>query len=320
MNSIRLILIIAISPGLISAEHPVFDMDHWKAIFPYQEMFSPDRQRHFSTTPPDSPLDLRKPSGVIVDSPKDLVQVMEIRRDVIARSKLKESSISDVFVWANGEPPKPYLTKIGGCPYRAKNTEWPNSEGEKFQFIFQVYFGDSLDLVKKFNLPGNIMLVYGKGENFWADEKNCMKIEWVKAPIEESLYEEKDLPKPGFYVPHLHGVIYRTQEYSSEQDVFEKEGFNDSWLLSSLQATKIGTEPYWIQGEVVDFGYETFFSFSGPNIYTEKWPLINIEKLVKNKNFHGYSGNVFSFCMADCGTLYFSINIKGRVSCKFQCY
>jgi hypothetical protein len=304
-----------------AAEHPQFNVADWISVFPYDSLFRNDFPKHFDTTPADSPLDLRKPSGTIISTPKDLVQTIQIREVVSKKHKLLETSKSDVFVWGAGAGPKPYLTKIGGIPYRPRELPWPNKKGQPYQFVFQIYFGDSKDIIKE-PVPGDVMVVFGNGEDFWGGKQDDILIEWHKVDEKVTLFESKDVPKPSFYIPELYGCICRIPEYAQSMAAFDLEGHSESYLLDTVQATKIGTETRWIQGNEMKEGEHLLCVFSGPGMSRNPWPVVNVKDFPFDKDFKGYAGYQGKLCfeLADAGCIYFIRDPKGGIRWEFQCY
>lgn len=302
-----------------AADQPKFDVEAWKKIFPYASLFHPNRPRHFNTTPPDSPLDLRKPAGEIICTPKDLIQVIQVREEVAKKQRLVETSRSDVFVWGKGAPAKPFFTKVGGVPFRPRNIAWPVKDGKACTFLFQIYFGDSRDLLKH-ALPGDVLVAFGDGEDFWADDKS-MIIEWYKADPEMKLWDAMDIPPRQFSVPELTGHRCRIAEYAESDEAFEKEGHSEIYLLNTVQATKIGSESQWIQGSNLEKGEQLFAAFSSINI-KGAWPLVDVKDFAFAEGFKGYNGyqNELSFSMADVGCIYFIIDSRGKIRWEFQSY
>ncbi len=313
--------LISVVADMRSVEHETIDVAHWRSIFPYESLIEKNCPRQFTTTPPGSPLDLWLPSGTIVSTPKGLMQIIQVRESVSKNVPLVETSKSDVFIWASGEPKKPFLTKIGGIPFRPKGMPWPSALGKKYSFLFQVYFGDSNDLIDR-KLPADVMVVFGNGEEFFAGNDSDLRIEWFHSTKNFPVMSASELPKPEFYIPTLHGVYCRIPEFSGDTEKFESNGRNEAYLLSVCQATKIGKEPFWIQGDSSENGESVFFVFSGPSIRKQEWPLVDVKEFSFSDEFKGYSGyqNELSFSMGDVGCLYFIISPTGRVRWVFQCY
>ena len=316
-----ILLLFTVTMQLFCAEQESYDVDNWKQKYPYHTLIDNECPRHFDSTPKDSPLDLRIPGGTIIDTPKSLIQVIQVRELDNQAAQILETSKSDVFVWSKGEPAKPYHTKIGGIPFRPSKIPWPQKDGVNYTFVMQVYFGDSLDILDD-KLPGDVLLIYGLGEDFWAGNQSDLLLEWMNSKGESKLIDPSELPPSGFYVPILHGVICRIPEYSDGNDIFEKMGRNVSYLLARTQATKIGKEPFWIQGDEKSEDETVFFTFSGPSFGIQNWPLVNAEKIKHENEFKGYGGyqNEISFSMGDAGCIYFLINKDGNIRWMFQCY
>ena len=73
----------------------------------------------------------------------------------------------DIFVMADGEPPDPCSTKIGGLPYRPTGKPWPTTaNGAPLRFLAQFCFEYSKDLTGP--LPDDVLLVFGdEDESHW---------------------------------------------------------------------------------------------------------------------------------------------------------
>lgn len=100
----------------------------------------------------------QKLDGETIGSPFDIYSVETIRK----RLELEKhpSHPADVFVWGEGEPAKPYLTKIGGVPYYPREF-WPHTENDDKPYIFlaQICFVDSKDVLP-FPLPGDVLSIF----------------------------------------------------------------------------------------------------------------------------------------------------------------
>ena len=66
----------------------------------------------------------------------------------------------DVFVFGLGAPKSPQLTKIGGVPFRPKDQAWPSRDGVALNFIGQICFTDSFDIVSRDDCSGDVLLVF----------------------------------------------------------------------------------------------------------------------------------------------------------------
>ncbi len=300
---------------------PRFDVDHWRTIFPYESLFHPDRPRHFDSTPPDSPLDLRKPGGRIITTPESLIQDIQVREAVDKVHPLKESSKSDVFVWGKPGPSQPFLTRIGGVPYRPQDSTWPSRDGTPCTFLFQLYFGDSRDLLQR-PVPGDVMVVFATDEEFWSHDDGLV-IEWHDVDPAIHLPDPALVPAPRFPMPELIGHRCRIPEYAGSEGVFDGEGHDDTYLLAAVQATKIGTDTHWIQHRKLKDGETLFATFSSISINEKSpWPLVDVQDFPYAKGYKGYHGyqNELGLSMADVGCVYFIQDAKGGIRWVFQSY
>ena len=101
---------------------------------------------------------------------------------------------TDVFVWAIGEPERRDVTKVGGLPYWPTHQLWPERpDGEPCQFLAQINFTDSTDLVPE--LPGDILLVFAKDSDEWMwGRADALHLAWQKVTpqplIDSTIYRD----------------------------------------------------------------------------------------------------------------------------------
>ena len=126
----------------------------------------------------------------------------------IAASYSEEAGVeTDVFVFGKGSPKLPFLTKLGGIPYRPANKPWPiGHHGEHVNFYGQICFMDSFDIVPKMKPLGDILLIfhefYHTGPYF----------EWQKFELKEKLATKET--SQGTIMPEYFGERYRTVDYA----------------------------------------------------------------------------------------------------------
>jgi hypothetical protein len=138
-----------------------------------------------------------QPGGRIITSPIDLWEVEEARDD-IGRESMGEPVPVHMFLWSVLPPVKPYLTKLGGVPWRPADRPWPkNHRGKPCTFVAQFCFADSRDLVSP-QLPGDVLLVFFEGWNSWTG--NDVVLEWSSLAIEEP-FASIDVPEQELTVP-----------------------------------------------------------------------------------------------------------------------
>ncbi len=303
--------------------HPRVDFEHWVTLFPMESFQRTEGPRQFSTTGSDDPLDLWKPRGQIITSPSHLCEVELARRqyaDVIGPHR---SVPVDLFLWSTDPPKEPYLTKLGGVPHRESTKPWPTHDGKTMTFVAQFCFVDSMDIVSD-RLPGEIMLVFFPDADCLFDQRPIF-VEWSSTRL-SSPAKADDCPAPSFIVPQLSGHIYRTREYPESQGVFEQAGHDQSYLLATTQATKIGRETFFIQNDPRTPDDELLCTLCSihPQTYPPgaKWPMIGLESLPDDWRLpdeHTGWGR-YEMMFADVGCLYFLIDRQGRVKVEWSCY
>jgi hypothetical protein len=119
-----------------------FDLDTWLPLFPLRPEFSDVYY-----------------GGRAVTSPADICNNEHLRKAIRDQVDWGRAVPVDIFVFAEGEPPDPFVTKIGGVPYRPSAKAWPVlSDGQLMTFVGQICFADSFDLTGE--LPGAVLLVF----------------------------------------------------------------------------------------------------------------------------------------------------------------
>lgn len=312
---------------LPNKQHPVLDLPHWLKLFPITDFEKKEGPRRFDSSKPDDPVDLWKARGCWIDSPADVCEIEHVRRRVQKKSSLGPAVPVDIFVWRLGKPDKPYLTKLGGHPFRPADRAWPLTEDEKpFTFLGQFCFLDSLDVIPR-KLPGDVMLIFISDAKGIYDPDDGIRIEWVSSAIPNPVAAEQ-CPRPTFPVIQAAGVLHRWNEYPDSSEVFENEGHDQWYLFPSSQATKIGTSAFILQNDPRRRGEEllcVLSSISGARPST-KWPFTNREIIEEKKREsrqdaevpYGFGEHELMF--ADVGCLYFLINKRGKVRVELDSY
>lgn len=222
--------------------HEQFDLELWKSRFPLQKLIDADKFGRWKNTRAD-----------YVTAPGELALELQIR-DAVQADRGPFSKIpTDAFVFGEGEPTKPFLTKIGGNPYLPQILDWPTtSKGEPMSFVGQLCFLDSLELVGK--IPGDILLIFGRMMAtreaqilYWEPEDNdSFKFIWVNTSDNMKLRSNPD--NTWIFNPY-YAAIHRDIDLL-DPDPFSKNERGDSVLFPSiLPTTKIGGKPFWAQDE-----------------------------------------------------------------------
>ena len=147
--------------------HPRFCLDEWLVKFPLTPRYAAPTY-----------------NAEIITSPLHICHNEQLRRIVKPLIDWGPEVPVDVFVWASGEPPEPYLTKIGGVPYRPADLDWPvNQYGRPLQFLAQFCFADSKDLVG--DLPGDVLLAFVEDGDYEFESLHC---EWQQLGIRNLVF------------------------------------------------------------------------------------------------------------------------------------
>ena len=306
------------------SNHPQVDLSRWMRQFPLDYFQQSSGPRRFHNQAADDPRDLWKPSGDPISSPADLSKVEWVRRQVALRYDLGPAKPVDLFLWQVAPAPHPYLTRIGGIPYRDKSSPWPvDRHDNPYTFVAQFCFLDSLDILP-ISIPGDLLLVFFRDHEAPMGEMDDVGLEWVRIrdviPIGEG-----DCPKPSFTVPRLTGVIRRFDEFPScEGDPFRADGHVRSYLFPTTQSTKIGTVTYFVQGD-------PRLSFDGTLICTlnslephERWPFVDLKDLPgqasNSLDSEYYGWGPYEMMFGDVGCMYFFIDSEGTTHWRFDSY
>ncbi len=231
--------------------HPRLDLNRWKSVFPLnllREMATeyavrPDSRRMARTV---SEHDVRRhvamlePCGERICSPSSIAVVEQLREEVLVGRPLNPRIPTDVFVFAEGEPDDPRITKVGGRPYWPRQLPWPtDTNGRPAAFVGQVYFGDSCDITGE--LPGDLLVVTAIDIDL---ETESFSYHWFTTS--RDAIELADEPaNPVFAVFPCFGHIHRTWDYPNGDDAFER--VRQYEYLAVIEGTKIGGCPRWIQ-------------------------------------------------------------------------
>jgi uncharacterized protein YwqG len=297
-------------------QHPKLDFDKWARIFPIESFTKTSGRRYIGI---DDRVDLWKPRGQIITSPAHVCEVELVRKQYAEKHDLGKPVPVDIFLWSTAPPPKPYLTKLGGTPYREAAKPWPkNSAGKPYTFVAQFCFVDSRDIVSD-SLPGDVMLVFFEAQHSYLGATEKIHIEWSDLELENPVSKDEH-PPAGFAVPELSGVIYRCNDYPESDAIFERQGHSQSYLFASSQSTKIGRETFYIQGDPRDEGQELICALSSLQP-AKKWPYTDVEDFAqlgeKPKN-RDWSKHKIMF--GDVGCIYLLIDAKGKVTWAWDCY
>lgn len=250
-------------PGM---QHPVFDIRLWQRRFPLKKN--------------------ECASGTWVDNPGKLAQREQAIRRARSAGDLGPCVASDVFVWANTEiEDRPWLTRIGGTPWRPKGKAWPQDDnGVPMAFLGQICFADSMDILPC-KLPGEVALFFGSNDRGSVSTIFGAALEWSPLKIKkpETVH---GVPPGGGLVIRYQGVRHRTVQYTDEKSAdmaFHGAGYEGGGFgLYSIQATSIGSHAHLPQGWPFQVGDgNTLIATLSSFYFRGKWPLCDIPRGLK---------------------------------------
>lgn len=289
-----------------SRQHPVLDIAHWMDAFPLGD----DRSE-----------------GGYVSCASCVARTEHARRFAQTKGDLGPSVPVDVFVWSDGRHwDKPWLTKIGGRPWRERGKPWPkDGQGNPLTFLGQVCFVDSLDILPC-KLPGEVALIFGTNDRGWvsvADDGSA--IEWTSLTLKDRDTHGFDVPRHGALPFEYHGVIHRTVQYT-DLDTYGKAFNAAGWKkgghgTGAIQATSIGAYANLPQGWPFDDEDRkslicTLSSFSLEGL----WPLVDLPRAPSPVDAEGKERDRWSnrdalrFQVGDVGCMWISRNAEGAFS------
>lgn len=260
----------------------------------------------------------KKLEGHIVASPFHLFAVETLRDNHGLRTS--SGATVDAFVFAQGEPEKRHVSKVGGVPYWPADRPWPsNADGNPFWFLAQLNFSDSLDLLP--DLPGHLLTVLTEDEDGWLwDDQETVRFEWQTVK-DQILITSEQFPtfEREYEYFDCYGVIHRTADYPESAETANELEVGQSYNLAVLNATKIGGIPNFIQG---DHGIPGTFLAQLASIQPApevRFPWVN-RKEPYDLSFgnDGIYGN--QQMIGDMGSLYLFLQDDGSIRCTTQCY
>jgi len=247
--------------------HPRVDIEHWLNVYSW---FASGFSDHGGDCVPAS------------ISPLQLAYNESLRRRLLEKypGLRRYAKPTDVFIWNVRPTPEPFLTRVGGVPYRPRSLPWPHTaKGTPFSFLAQYCFLDSKDLFP-FDLPGDVLLVFWvnkPGARWFHCDPRYFHFEWHRVPIASPVCNRTSLSRASFRPPELYGSIFRSFDVPQRVAYRELKAENRRNLFT-YHATKIGGAQRIIQNPFVKKG-ETFLCDLNSISPSSAWPFIDVEKI-----------------------------------------
>lgn len=283
-------------------QHPVFDLRYWEGLYPLK------------------PTD--RGEGGWIDGPIELAKREQAIRLAKTKGRLGPSVPADVFVWADQTlDDKPWLTRLGGVPWREAGKRWPCDEhGVPLIFLGQICFADSRDILPC-ELPGDVALIFGKASRGWIGLPPRGHLEWspltLKTPASMS-----SIPWSGELPFSYQGVRHRTVQYTDHEiaeKAFKAVGYTEGgWNVHSVQATSIGTYASLPQGWPFEEGDgNTLIATLSSFYFRGDWPLCDIPQCLQRVDADGTRSSLWTdsardFGVGDAGCIWIYRDKRGR--------
>jgi hypothetical protein len=246
--------------------------------------------------------------------------VERARRVAMTKGNLGPSVPADFFVWAREDPAHPWLTQVGGQPWREEGKPWPRDpEGIPLHFLGQICFSDSADILPC-KLPGEVALIFGRWEDGWAFVEDVGVLEW--APLE--------LRKPAWRsagwttrLPFCYsGVIHRSRQYVDEEraeSAFRAAGREEGgYGIYNIQASSVSTSAYLPQGwPFTDGDGNTLVATLSSVYFGGLWSLCDAPRSIPyvrhdGREFSAISVNALSLGIGDTGCIWIYRDEEGE--------
>lgn len=210
----------------------------------------------------------------------------------------------------------PWLTRLGGEPWREANKAWPTDErGIPLTFLGQMCFVDSRD-IHPFKLPGDVLLFFGQASRGgeWIDANSeSIAIEWSSLTLKEPC-SIVDCPWSAQLPFEFDGVLHRTVQYVDDDQVdavCRKVGIEyGSQGLGRFLGTCISSSANLPQGWpfMEGDGHTLLAVLSSVSSYGQ-WPLCDLESAMPEiRNDQGErrkaTNRSFNFNIGDAGAIY----------------
>jgi hypothetical protein len=235
--------------------HSVIDLDYWRG----EIVLAPGERLH----------------DTWIASPRQLLHMERRRAEAFATLAKPPAGVAiDLFLWGFGfgTRERPYLTQVGGTPWREAAKPWPKDKsGKPLTFIAQLCFVDSHDVVVG-PLPGDVLLIfahYADG-NLTLDHES-LALEWSAIELQKPL-DSLNVPRGSGLPFRFDGAIHRTHQYPGAEALFGPKSIHDA----EWQGTIIGPSAFMPQGGSTDGLIATFSSLLP---YDAEWPLLNVPAL-----------------------------------------
>jgi|GEM_PF-6219790 len=179
----------------------------------------------------------------------------------------------DLVVWRKRRHKYPFLTRLGGSPWREKSLPWPKTKsGQDYTFVGQYCLSEMASPLP-FKPKGELILIFSSHENVGPD---TVHLEWANTTLKRPV-EQKDCPPPQFPVPLLFAELRRAKVYPDFYEmepvyrVIPKPLEGVLGYAPMPESTLIGTHAWWHQSALYE-DQTQLCTFSSFNPGANEWP------------------------------------------------
>jgi hypothetical protein len=268
------------------------------------------------------PLDIRLMYERTVVSPMDLSQRERHIAEILKCATPKQPRDCDALVFGYGEPECRTATKIGGAPYWPNWRPWPADNGQLLEFLVQINFCGSEDLVP--SLPGQMLSLFAK-ENGW-DLPTIFPF-WQDIDRDVVLIDGADIPEieNGIVATPAFAVACRITEYA-DSTIDSSGQYSDLWEdVAVIRGSKIGGCPRFFSDAPPSTGAFLAAIHSLRHPLGQPWVFVNHSDPLTPEQLGGLGVSGGRGChdtvmFGDQGTLYLYLEDNGRVNIRMQCW
>ncbi|MFK7883757.1 MAG: DUF1963 domain-containing protein [Phycisphaerales bacterium] len=292
--------------------HEIVNASEWMERFPLD--------KHLSKLDAEGRPDFVYHVPYDIDTPESLAHMLQYIERALSKTRRAQAQPIDVFLPALGEPTRRHQTKFGGLPYISKE-DWPRDDnGNRYAFLGQICFADSLDVlpVAPDKLGGDVLLLFQKDpeEMLWSmDDGDLLLVVWRPLGLSEStLVTADEAYVPDGWIEPVFFHRLRTHEYNRLKPV--KHGRRKITVDGKYRATKLGGTPVWQQCDSEGEGLGTYIGcLHSINPYGPEFPMINVPIAPWGDRYSDLNLPMFG----DVGTLYLFLSESAQVNWVMQC-
>lgn len=211
------------------------------------------------------------------------------------------------------------MHEVGGRPFWPADTPWPTlPSGSPSYFLAQFNFADSEDIVGQ-SVAEAVLVVVANSLDDWLCDQDSLSFYWIDREITQ--VAKLEVPSAIGAAGPFFGAVRRTEDYPDAYDAAYKTKVDQSYNLDTINGTKIGGTPHFIQSDSADeriFLCQLGSIQAAPDVI---YPWVNQRaQLILGFDGDGIYHESNCAVFNDMGTIYFFADEEGNVTWDTQCY